>query len=144
MTPEQYEQIGNLYHAALGRQPATRDAFLDEACGADEAMRREVVSLIAAHEQAGKFIEQPPDDIAAGWQVAAGALPTRGFGRYRVLSPLGKGGMGEVWLAEDTQLGRKVALKLLPAEFTTDASRLRRFAQEARAASALNHPNIIT
>src|SRR5437773_7814947 len=72
--------------------------------------------------------------------IAAG---TR-FDRYEILSPLGKGGMGEVYLAQDTRLGRKVALKLLPAEFTQDAERVRRFEQEARAASALNHPNIIT
>src|SRR5437870_13030588 len=63
---------------------------------------------------------------------------------YRILSPLGAGGMGEVWLAEDTRLDRQVALKLLPAEFTQDADRVRRFIQEAKAASALNHPNIIT
>ena len=71
-------------------------------------------------------------------------MQERSFGHYQMLSLLGKGGMGEVWLAKDTRLGRKVALKLLPAEFTTDAERVRRFAQEARAASALNHPNIIT
>jgi eukaryotic-like serine/threonine-protein kinase len=144
MTPERYEQIGNLYHAALEREPATRADFLAAACGVDEAMRREVASLITAHEQAGNFIERPPDDVAAGWQAAAGTLPSRSFGRYRILSPLGKGGMGEVWLAEDTQLGRKVAVKLLPSEFAHDAERLRRFAQEARATSALNHPNILT
>src|SRR5437867_11769522 len=63
---------------------------------------------------------------------------------YRILSPLGAGGMGEVYLAEDTRLDRQVALKLLPAEFTQDADRVRRFVQEAKAASALNHPNIIT
>ncbi len=144
MTPERYEQIGRLYHAALECEPAERAAFLAEARGADGSLRREVASLIASHEQAGAFIEQPPDDVAAGWQVAAGALPVRSFAHYRMLSLLGKGGMGEVWLAEDTQLRRKVAIKLLPAEFTTDAERVRRFAQEARAASALNHPNIIT
>src|SRR5947207_2560983 len=72
--------------------------------------------------------------------IAAG---TR-FDRYEILSPLGKGGMGEVYLAQDTRLGRKIALKLLPAEFTQDADRVRRFEQEAQAASALNHPNIIT
>src|SRR5438445_13682360 len=66
------------------------------------------------------------------------------FDRYEILSLLGKGGMGEVYLALDTRLGRKIALKLLPAQFTQDADRVRRFEQEARAASALNHPNIIT
>ena len=143
MTPERYEQIGQLYHAALEREPADRASFLAEACGDDE-LRREVASLIDSHEQAENFIEQPPDDIAAGWQAAVISLPERTFAHYRMFSLLGKGGMGEVWLAEDTQLGRKVAVKLLPAEFTSEAGRVRRFAQEARAASSLNHPNIIT
>jgi serine/threonine protein kinase/Flp pilus assembly protein TadD len=143
MTPERYEQIGRLYQSALEREPTGRAAFLTEACGADDELRREVESLIAASEQVGDFIEQPPDDVAAAWQVAS-ALPQSGFGHYRMLSLLGRGGMGEVWLAEDTQLSRKVAIKLLPAEFTTQPERVRRFAQEARAASALNHPNIIT
>src|SRR4029434_7759535 len=79
-------------------------------------------------------------------QVASPArsLIGQSVGHFRILSLLGKGGMGEVWLAEDTHLSRKVAIKLLPAEFTTDAGCVRRFAQEARTASALNHPNIIT
>ncbi|MGH9935767.1 MAG: hypothetical protein ACREAM_05940, partial [Blastocatellia bacterium] len=67
--------------------------------------------------------------------------PNTAIAHYRLLAPLGAGGMGEVYLAEDTKLSRKVALKLLPAEFTQDAGRVRRFEQEARAASALNHPN---
>jgi eukaryotic-like serine/threonine-protein kinase len=144
MTPERYEQIGRLYQAALEREPSERAAFLAEVCGTEEALRREVASLLAAREQASSFIEQPPDDVAAGWQAAARPLQERSFAHYQMLSHLGKGGMGEVWLAKDTLLGRKVALKLLPAEFTADAERVRRFAQEARAASALNHPNIIT
>ena len=144
MTPERYEQIGHLYHAALEREPTERSAFLAEACGADKALHNEVVSLLAAHEQASTFIDRPPDDLAAGWQAAASALPKQSFSHYRMLSPLGQGGMGEVWLAEDTQLGRKVAVKLLPPEFTHEAERVRRFAQEARVTSALNHPNIIT
>src|SRR6185295_4600438 len=143
MTPERYEQIGQLYHAALEREPADRAAFLAEACGDDE-LRREVVSLLNSHKQAESFIERPPDDVAAGWQAAAASLTETRFAHYQMLAVLGTGGMGEVWLAEDTQLGRKVAVKLLPAEFTTDAGRLRRFSQEARAASSLNHPNIIT
>jgi serine/threonine protein kinase/Flp pilus assembly protein TadD len=144
MTPERYEQIGRLYHAALEGEPAERDAFLAGACGSDVTLRLEVESLISAHEHADVFIEQPPDDVAAGWQVAATPLPEHSFAHFRLHSLLGKGGMGEVWLAEDTKLSRKVAIKLLPAEFTSDAGRVRRFAQEARAASALNHPNIIT
>jgi serine/threonine protein kinase/Tol biopolymer transport system component len=144
MTPEEYEQIGNLYQAALEREPAERAVFLAEACGADESLRREVESLLAARTQADNFIEQPPNDVAAGWQAAVSSLPGRSLAHYRMLSLLGRGGMGEVWLAEDTRLGRRVAIKLLLDEFTSDAERLRRFEQEARAASALNHPNIIT
>jgi len=144
MTPERYEQIGRLYQAALERDPSGRATFLAEACGTDEALRREVASLVASHEQASNFIEQPPEDVAAGWQAATAPLQEYTFAHYQMLSLLGKGGMGEVWLAKDTRLGRKVALKVLPAEFTADAERVRRFAQEARAASALNHPNIIT
>ena len=143
MTPERYEQIHQLFHAALEREPSDRAAFLAEACGDDE-LRREVGSLIASHEQADNFIEQPPDDVAAGWQAAITSLPESSFAHYRVFSLLGKGGMGEVWLAEDTQLGRKVAVKLLTTDFTIDEGRVRRFSQEARAASSLNHPNIIT
>jgi len=143
MTPERYDQIGYLLDEALKRAPSDRAAFLAEACG-DNELRREVTSLIASHEQADKFIEQPPDDIAAGWQAAVTSIPQTSFAHYRVLSLLGKGGMGEVWLAEDSQLGRKVAIKLLTSDITIDEGRVRRFSQEARAASSLNHPNIIT
>jgi eukaryotic-like serine/threonine-protein kinase len=143
MTPERYEQIRQLFHDALEREPSDRAAFLDETCGDDE-LRREVASLIASHEQADNFIEQPPDDVAAGWQAAITSPPESSLAHYRVFSLLGKGGMGEVWLAEDTRLGRKVAVKLLTADFTFDEGRVRRFSQEARAASSLNHPNIIT
>src|SRR5262245_50773382 len=132
MTPERYEQIGQLYQAALERESAERAAFLAEACGGDEALRDEVLSLIAAYEQAGTFIDQPPEDVAAGWQAAAKVSPERDLGRYRLLARLGEGGMGEVWLAEDTQLRRKVAVKMLLAEFMTQPERVRRFAQEAR------------
>jgi len=144
VTPERYQQIGSVFDAALEREPAARAAFLAEACGADEALRREVASLIASHEQDTHRIENSPDDVAAGWLAAAKSIPRHEFAHFAMISLLGKGGMGEVWLAEDSQLGRKVAIKLLPTEFTTDADRLRRFEQEARAASALNHPNIIT
>jgi serine/threonine protein kinase/Flp pilus assembly protein TadD len=145
MTPERYEQVGQILHAALEREPTERAAFLTEACSDDESLHQEVLSLLASHEQAGDFIEAPLDDIAAAWlEDADPALVPRTFTHYELISLLGRGGMGEVWLAKDNQLGRKVAIKLLPEEFTTDAERVRRFEQEARSASSLNHPNIIT
>jgi hypothetical protein len=146
MTPERHDQIGELYHAALEVEPEGRASFLHRACGGDEELRREVTSLLASHEQAGDFIAKPALEVAAGLlaDYQAGSLAGEMLGPYKVLSLLGAGGMGEVYLAEDVRLGRRVALKLLPRYFTGDAERLRRFRQEARAASALNHPNILT
>jgi serine/threonine protein kinase len=146
-TPDHWQQVEEIFHAALGRPPAERAAYLAEVCaGEDELpeLLEDVQAMLAAHERDGAFMEQPLDEAVAGWQAASSPLSQSGFSHYRMLSLLGKGGMGEVWLSEDTQLGRKVAVKLLPTEFTTDAWRVRRFTQEARAASALNHPNIIT
>src|SRR6266498_834749 len=146
MTPERWEQVGKLYQAALGLPPAERETFLDDACADDAAMRREVESLLAAEDNAGSFLAAGAMKDAAKMLVEDKSLLLVGkeLGHYRVLSLLGSGGMGEVYLAEDTRLRRKVALKLLPAELTANRDRLRRFEQEAQAASALNHPNIIT
>src|SRR5574341_1199707 len=155
MEPDRWEQIERLYHAALERGTDARDAFLDEVCAGDEDLRREVAGLLACDIPSDSFIQSPAIEIAARAMAAeslteastiAMRRPIAGsqIGAYRLLEPLGRGGMGEVHLALDTRLGRKVAVKLLLAEFTTDAERLRRFEQEARAASALNHPNIIT
>src|SRR6266540_1837337 len=146
MNPDRWRQIGRLYHTALELEPATRVAFLDETCGDDYELRREVESLLQAHEQADGFIAGKVAGVVA--EMAAQQRTTSGVGRslghYQTLSLIGAGGMGEVYLAEDTRLGRKVALKLLPAAFTQDKERVRRFKQEARAASSLNHPNILT
>ncbi len=145
-TPDRYKQAEALFNAALALPAARRRAFLEAACGADAELREEVESLLAAHEQAGPFIDQPPDMLATGMLAGDEADSESGrlIGRYRVLRMLGKGGMGEVYLAQDTLLDRSVALKLLPAQFTGDPAVLRRFVREAKAASALNHPNILT
>jgi hypothetical protein len=145
MTPERWRRVDELFHSALEREPAERATFLAEACAGDEVLRREVEKLIAAHEQDGSFIE-PSGYADTDLLIDDHTVLTAGqrLGHYQVISHIGSGGMGEVYVAEDTRLGRKVALKLLPAAFTADEDRLRRFQQEARAASALNHPNILT
>ena len=146
MNRELYEKVGQLFHAALELPPDNRAAFLRDACGADPALRSEVESLLVAHAQAGDFIQSRPTTMAAEWlaQQEAPQLISGRIGAYEVLSLIGRGGMGEVYLAHDTRLGRKVALKLLQAALTSNADAVRRFEQEARAASSLNHPNIVT
>jgi eukaryotic-like serine/threonine-protein kinase len=146
MNPDRWRQIGQLYHTALELESAARAAFLDATCGDDDELRREVESLLHAHEQADGFIAGKVAGVVAemGAQQRNTSFVGRSLGHYQTLSLIGAGGMGEVYLAEDTRLGRKVALKLLPAAFTQDRERVRRFKQEARAASSLNHPNILT
>jgi serine/threonine protein kinase len=135
-----------MFHKALEVQEGARAAFLSQACCGDEQLREDAERLIAAHESESSFLDSPilaqtselTDDDCNG------SLVGRSIGPYRVVSLLDQGGMGEVYLAEDSRLGRKVAIKLLPDKFTADGERVRRFEQEARAASSLNHPNIIT
>ena len=146
MTPERWQQVKEIFNSALSYPRDERSGFISLACSGDDGLQREVESLIAAHERSGSFIDQPAFEAAASLlgtdrgELIAGQT----VGAYEVLAFISRGGMGEVYLAEDKRLGRKVALKLLPSSYTADVDRLRRFEQEARAASALNHPNIIT
>ena len=148
MTPERWEQVGKLYQAALKLPPEARASFLNEACCNDKALRRELESLIAAEGKAGSFLAAGAMNDAAKMiaKDKKKSFPLIGqeLGHCRVLSLLGAGGMGEVYLAEDTRLKRRVTVKVLPDELTAGRDSVRRFEREARAASALNHPNIIT
>jgi TolB-like protein/Flp pilus assembly protein TadD len=136
-----WARIEELFHAALERVPAERESFLREACGGDEELRREVLSLLAEEKGARRLMEEPAADAAT--QRLAVVRGMR-LGPYEVEDLIGSGGMGEVYRARDTRLGRDVAIKVLPPAFAGDAERLKRFEREARAAAALNHPNVVT
>src|SRR5207253_4830682 len=146
MKPERWQKVEELYHAALERPAESRADFLSAACGDDEDLHREVESLLALQSKAENFIEKPALEVAAKAVAEDSDTSVIGkqIGNYQILSLLGQGGMGEVYLAEDAKLGRKVALKFLPSYSAANRDRLRRFEQEARSASALNHPNILT
>jgi len=145
MNNERWQEVERLYHSTLAKDANERAAFLAQACAGDETLRREVESLIALEPHAKEFIESPAVEVVAGMmarehpaQIAAGDR----FNQYRIISHLGAGGMGEVYLAEDTSLRRKVALKFLPLVLTKNKAHLRRFEVEARAVAALSHPNV--
>jgi eukaryotic-like serine/threonine-protein kinase len=153
---EQWRRIEDLFYAALELDPAARPSYLDQACGSDTELRKEVESLLASADKPLDHLPQAVVEMARGVSAqtnATGVRPARSrvtiapgteLGNYRVLSMLGAGGMGEVYLAEDLRLKRKVALKMLAPAMLDDERGLRRFEQEAQAASALNHPNILT
>ena len=146
MNADRYLKIDELIDAALEVAPEERASFLDNACGSDRELRAEVESLLAAYHEADDFIESPAMEVAARSLAEDSILSPTGktIGRYQVVSLLGEGGMGEVYLANDSRMNRRIALKLLPAQFTQSPDRVARFQRESRAASALNHPNIIT
>jgi adenylate cyclase len=141
MTPERWQQIKALLYQAQELASDQRAAFLERSCSSDPALRKEVETLLSVSGEArSTFLEDSP------WQVAQtdALVPGAKLGSYEVRSLLGAGGMGEVYRARDSRLGRDVALKVLPPEMATDPNRLKRFQREARAVAALNHPHIVT
>ena len=132
MTPERWRQVTEVFHAALARDASARAGYLDQACIDDRPLRDEVDAMLAAH------LISVDTSLAHAPRLGAGAM----VGPYRVTELIGAGGMGEVYRARDTKLGRDVAIKVLPAAFTSDAERLVRLEREARVLAALNHPHI--
>ena len=143
---DRWTTVKRIHQSALDKDPSERAAFVDESCGGDETLRREVQSLLTYASQAESFLERPAVDIATTppGESQEAMLVGRTLSHYQVLSLLGAGGMGEVYLARDPRLDRTVALKILPGELAADPDRMQRFTREAKAASALNHPNVAT
>ena len=142
MNDPRWTTVDGLLEAALERDPQERASFLREACAGNETLRREVESLLA-HAKAEDFLDRPAHDVMGRPPTHDHQLPVgHSLGPYRIVDLLGRGGMGEVYRAHDTTLGRDVAIKILPSVFTTDADRRARFDREARVLAALNHPHI--
>ena len=134
---DRWPRVKQIFQSALDRAPQERSAFVREACGDDGEVRTEVESLLRAHQEAGSFVESGFGVRDSGFDLIG-----RDVGTYRIVSQLGAGGMGEVYRACDTTLGREVAIKILPSAFTRDIARRARFEREARVLATLNHPHI--
>ena len=148
MTPEVWEKVTELFHEASELPREEQSEFLDKHCSGDDALRREVESLLAAGSEAGDFISKPIVPVVPLVPERADASPRSlvggDLGHYRIQKSIGAGGMGDVYLATDLSLNRNVALKTLPAVFARDPNFVRRFRNEAQAAAGLNHPNVAT
>ena len=146
MNSKRWQQVKVLFNEAVALEPERRERFLSDACKNDEYLRRELEILLASFDDAESFMENPAAEDVASLIIEQGEKPKSGASvhHYEIISQIGEGGMGEVFLAKDTRLNRKVALKLLAAHITEDKNRVNRFRQEAFATSALNHPNIVT
>lgn len=146
MDAKRWQKIKGLFDAVVELAPDERELFLDNSCGTDDSLRCEVEKLLASFEEAESFLEQPAVAEVADVIESRAEKLRKGinFKHYEIIEQIGEGGMGEVYLARDTSLNRKVALKLLAAHIIEDKSRVSRFRQEAFATSTLNHPNIVT
>jgi serine/threonine protein kinase len=146
MSTERFHRLEGLFADALAQPADRRAGFLARTCGDDVSLQDEVLSLVTASEHSGEFLLTPAFDVLARRIAKDGLSLRRGdrLGAYVIDQLLGSGGMGEVWRARDERLGRDVAIKVLLPYFSNDAERVRRFLQEARAASALNHTNVLT
>jgi serine/threonine protein kinase len=142
MASESRDRLSELYHAALERPPEARRAFVREACGSDDVLCQELESLLGYVPAASAFLETPVARVSSDTTIERDGVTGRRLGPYTVVSRLGAGGMGEVYRARDTRLNRDVAIKILPAHFTSDPERRARFAREARLLATLNHPHI--
>ena len=142
MNPDDYKRVKEIFNSVLEIEPEGRGAFLDERCDGENGLRDEVERLLRSHHS--EFLETPAVAPFAEDVIRRSSHSGHLIGHYSVITKIGSGGMGDVYLAEDGKLGRRVAIKILPKEFTTDADRLSRFHLEARSASSLTHPNILT
>ena len=146
MGADRWSQIDAIFQSLLEQPPEHRAAFLDKVCSGDEPLRKEIEAYLSYDEQTWSLLDSPAFEVAAPILSQPRAILDKGqhIAHYEVLDLIGAGGMGEVYLAQDTILGRKVALKLLPENFTRSDLLIERFRQEARNVSTLNHPNILT
>jgi serine/threonine protein kinase len=143
MPDQRWENLKEIFQGAVSRPPDERESYLENACAGDSSLRSAVDSLLRSHDETGNFVDGPAYQAAAEMladdhEIKAGQR----IAHYEIRSVLGEGGMGKVFLAHDSRLGRKVALKILPSEFAANPEHMRRFTQEAKTAAALHHPNI--
>ena len=143
MNPENWAKLNEIFHAAIALAPNERAAYLERACGGDHSLRLAVESLIESHEKSGNLVDAPAYQAATEMlTINRDVAPVQVIAHYQIRSVLGEGGMGKVYLAEDTKLKRNVALKVLPAFTASDEAARKRLLREARAAAALDHPHI--